>query len=150
IIYWNGRNDSLWSQIIAVTESFVSMNSNRLKVAWRVADKYESQYNSVFTDHLLPAPFVGGSAAYKALYSIQPDGQCQTPCSGGCTQFTNVTGGTALCWPPVPLQGKPGAKAGCQAGDPTEPFLDAYDCALTDAQNRTDATRIYVDFAKAI
>ncbi|HEY8211767.1 MAG TPA: cytochrome-c peroxidase, partial [Myxococcaceae bacterium] len=30
IIYWNGRNDSLWAQIVAVNESFVSMNSTRL------------------------------------------------------------------------------------------------------------------------
>ncbi|HYV44665.1 MAG TPA: cytochrome-c peroxidase, partial [Myxococcaceae bacterium] len=37
-IYWNGRNDSLWAQIVAVNESFVSMNSTRLNDFWWIMD----------------------------------------------------------------------------------------------------------------
>ena len=39
IIYWNGRNDSLWSQIVAVVESHVSVNGSRLRVAWWIASR---------------------------------------------------------------------------------------------------------------
>ena len=46
IIYWNGRNDSLWSQIVAVVESHVSVNGSRLRVAWRIADAYRDAYNA--------------------------------------------------------------------------------------------------------
>src|SRR3954469_17255120 len=47
-IYWNGRNDSLWAQIIAVNESFVSMNSTRLNDFWIIMDKYAAEYGTVF------------------------------------------------------------------------------------------------------
>ena len=36
LVYWNGRNDSLWSQIVAVGESHVSVNGSRMRVAWRI------------------------------------------------------------------------------------------------------------------
>jgi cytochrome c peroxidase len=69
IIYWNGRNDSLWSQIVAVAESFVSMGSNRLKIAWLMKDKYEADYADLFTAH--PLPFATGSADR----AVQPGGR---------------------------------------------------------------------------
>ena len=111
LMYWNGRNDSVWSQIVAVTESFVSMASNRLKVAWRLYTVYRAEYDAVFPEYPLPFDAADASARF-------------------------------------PLQGRPGAHEGCQAGDPTEPFGDAFDCMTTADQHTI--TRIYVNFAKAI
>ena len=54
IIYWNGRNDTLWSQIVAVVESYVSINGSRLRVAWRIADAYRAEYTALFPDYPLP------------------------------------------------------------------------------------------------
>lgn len=51
IMYWNGRNDSLWSQIVAVVESHVSVNGSRMRVAWRIVDKYKSEYQTLFPDY---------------------------------------------------------------------------------------------------
>jgi cytochrome c peroxidase len=45
IFYWNGRSDSLWTQITAVNESAVSMNSTRNQTAWKVWDRYWSYYS---------------------------------------------------------------------------------------------------------
>ncbi len=157
IIYWNGRNDSLWAQIIAVGESFVSMGSNRLKIAWLLKDKYEADYSAVFTEW--PLPFTSGSAAVAAM--VEPDeladgsrnpkgGQC-TLTAGACpAECRSVTGtdGTASCWPRFPLQGRPGSTTGCQPGSASEPFNDAYDCM--DAADQKLVTRVYVNFAKAI
>jgi cytochrome c peroxidase len=50
--------------------------------------------------------------------------------------------------PTIPAHGKPGAKPGCQSGDPTEPFGDAWDCLPSDTQDRL--TRVLVNWAKAI
>ena len=52
--YWNGRYDSLVWQIVAVTESGVSMNFTRLGVAWLINEHYRAEYDSVFTDHPFP------------------------------------------------------------------------------------------------
>jgi cytochrome c peroxidase len=46
------------------------------------------------------------------------------------------------------LHGKPGAKAGCQPGDGTEPYGDAWDCMPKDDQDLI--TRVFVNFGKAI
>ena len=40
IFYWNGRSDALWSQIAAVNESTVSMNSRRNMGFWKVWNDY--------------------------------------------------------------------------------------------------------------
>src|SRR5262249_8343598 len=48
----------------------------------------------------------------------------------------------------LPSDGKPGAKMGCQAGDPTEPLGDAWDCMAPDDQ--TAITRVLVNFGKAV
>lgn len=148
IIYWNGRNDSLWSQIVAVAESFVSMGSNRLKIAWLLKDKYADAYAEVFTT-AHPLPFPTGSADVRALVDATT-GQC-TLVAGACpTGCRSVTGTDAVvsCWPRFPLEGRGGSVAGCQAGSTTEPFGDAYDCM--DAADQKAITGVYVNYAKAI
>lgn len=155
IVYWNGRTDSLWAQIVAVTESFFSMGSNRLKVVWLLKEKYAAEYATVFA---APGPytldFLPDVAATAAL--VETSGprvnQCKLvggACPAGCFEKPHVTAGQPpLCWPRYPLQGRPGATAGCQAGSTTEPFFDAWDCM--DSADQTQVTRAYVNFAKAI
>lgn len=48
----------------------------------------------------------------------------------------------------APPDGRPGNKADCQLGDPTEPFQDAFDCLPP--ETRDAATRILVNWSKAI
>jgi cytochrome c peroxidase len=50
--------------------------------------------------------------------------------------------------PRFPPEGKPGSKAGCQAGDASEPFGDAYDCM--DPADQIAVTRVVVNFGKAV
>jgi cytochrome c peroxidase len=59
----------------------------------------------------------------------------------------DATGATG-CFPRFPLDGKPGTKAGCQPGDASEPFGDAYDCM--DPDDQLLATRVNVNFGKAV
>ena len=80
LVYWNGRNDSLWSQIVAVAESHVSVNGSRLRTAWRIADAYRAEYEAVFPEYPLPAP-LDSVAAHKAR--LEPDGTC-TLDNGAC------------------------------------------------------------------
>ena len=54
LVYWNGRNDSLWAQILAVVESHVSVNGSRMRVAWRIVDKYRAEYEAAFPEYPLP------------------------------------------------------------------------------------------------
>jgi cytochrome c peroxidase len=141
LLYWNGRSDSLWSQIVAVTESPVSMGSNRLAVMWRIASAYRADYEAVFNDHPLP---VTGTAA-DAQAALEADGQCRLV-GGSCPASCSPEG--SACWPRFPLKGRPGSKAGCQRGDSAEPFADAFDCMTAD--DRDAVTRVYVNFSKAI
>lgn len=157
LTYWNGRNDSLWSQIVAVTESSVSMGSNRLQVAWLLRDKYADAYAAVFPTW--PLPFPSGSAAVAAL--VEPKtkadgsrnprgGQCLLAggaCPAPCRAVAGADGAPS-CWPRFPLEGRPGATAGCQPGSPDEPFNDAWDCMAP--ADQALVTRVYVNFAKAI
>lgn len=153
--YWNGRVDSLWAQIVAVAESFVSLGSNRVKIARRMHDVYGAQYAAVFgSEH--PMPF--DDTAVAAAARLEPNGQCKRiddPAHPGtmicppsaCVEET-AEGGVKTCWLRFPLEGRPGAKQGCQRGDPNEPFGDAYDCM--DGTDARAVTRVYVNFAKAI
>jgi cytochrome c peroxidase len=144
IIYWNGRNDSLWAQIVAVEESAVSMGGNRLELAWMLADHYRAAYDAVFTD--TPLPLTGTSAALAP--QLTPNGQCALvagACPTGCRAVASTP---ASCWPRFPLHGRPGSVAGCQPDSTTEPFFDAYDCM--DPADQKAATRVLVNFAKAI
>jgi cytochrome c peroxidase len=146
-IYWNGRNDSLWAQIVAVNESFVSMNSTRLNDFWWIMDKYAADYGAVFgAEYPLPTGPLTTLTALAAATNpttgkcnLDGGGQCSTP---GCRVASDGS-----CWPRFPRNGKPG-KAGCQSSDATEPFSDAFDCM--DATDKTTVNRVYVNFAKAI
>jgi cytochrome c peroxidase len=143
---WNGRVDSLWAQAVADNENALTTNGNRLQTAWLIADLYAAAYAQVFTDW--PLPIEGPSSTVRAL--VGDDGQCAPgggPCPASCREVMSPTGATG-CWPRFPLQGKPGKQAGCQPGDPTEPFGDAYDCM--DAADQAAITRVLVNFGKAI
>jgi cytochrome c peroxidase len=54
LIYWNVRTDSLWAQIIGVSESAVSMNGNRVHIARVLHDAYGSEYAAIFPEYPLP------------------------------------------------------------------------------------------------
>ncbi|MDX2090670.1 MAG: cytochrome c peroxidase [Kofleriaceae bacterium] len=151
LVYWNGRNDSLWSQIVAVAESHVSVNGSRLRVAWRIIDKYRDEYTAVFPEYPLPAG-LDSIAAAKAR--LEPDGTC-TLDNGTCPpDHCHMTYGR--CTPRFPLEGrpgfvKPGQLATCDpqnADDILQPYGDAWDCMQLADQLLIN--RIYVNWAKAI
>jgi cytochrome c peroxidase len=163
LLYWNGRSDSLWSQIVAVAESEVSLTSDRLKVAWRMADTYRDDYVALFGDKY-PLPAQMDSIATQSA-RLEDDGTCVLV-DGDCPPDTCAvqanTAGTSACLPRFPLRGKPGWEGrlgvveegvvgACQRGlstFPVEPFNDAYDCMAVFDQRAV--TRIYVNWAKAI
>jgi cytochrome c peroxidase len=148
LLYWNGRSDSLWAQAASVTESPVSMNGNRLKVAWRIADAYRTEYQQVFSKYPFPLPH----SRPEQYDKVAGDGQCRLtaggtcPTTDGCVSETND--GVTSCWPRFPLDGKRGYRPGCQRNDPFEPFRDAYDCMSPDDQDAIN--RVFVNYAKAI
>ncbi|HEY4187935.1 MAG TPA: cytochrome c peroxidase [Polyangia bacterium] len=145
--FWNGRTDSLWAQALGATEGGVSMNSSRLHVAWVISDFYKTDFQTVFPDAALPMTEL--SSALMA--TLQTDGECTLAngaCPDDCRPETDAVAGPMGCWPRFPLQGKPGAKTGCQVGDSTEPAGDAWDCM--DPADQTTVNRIFVDFGKAI
>ena len=151
LVYWNGRNDSLWSQIVAVAESHVSVNGSRLRTAWRIADAYRAEYEALFPDYPLP-PQLDSIAAHRAR--LEDDGTC-TLANGMCPAETcHDTYGR--CTPRFPLEGRPGfVKAGqlatCEpqtADAILQPYGDAWDCMKLEDQLLV--TRIYVNWAKAI
>jgi cytochrome c peroxidase len=61
IFYWNGRSDALWTQITAVNESGVSMNSRRNQDFWRILDTYWAE-KDLFTRGL----------EYEAIATLPP------------------------------------------------------------------------------
>jgi cytochrome c peroxidase len=148
LVYWNMRVDSLWAQIVGVSESGVSMNGNRVHIARVLHDSYASTYASIFPDH--PLPFMETEA--QLALRLDAKGQCMLDAGRCPTELSCLVemepDGTTGCWPRFPIAGKPGKNAGCQRGDPNEPFGDAFDC-MSDA-DQTTITRIYVNFAKAI
>lgn len=153
LLFWNGRTDSLWAQALAANEGAVSMNSTRLRDAWVIADFYRADYAATFA--ATPLPLTGKSTDVQPL--LETDGarvgQCKLnaatcPTDMGCRQAQDATGTMVGCWPRFPLNGKPGSKAGCQPGDLTEPFGDAWDCMVKDDQDLV--TRVFVNFGKAI
>ncbi len=152
LVYWNGRNDSLWSQIIAVVESHVSVNGSRMRVAWRIVDKYKSEYETLFPDYPLPA-LMDSIAAQKAR--LEPDGTC-TLVGSVCPPECHMDPSNQFCLPRFPLEARPGfvefgELAVCDWGTTDEikqPYKDAWDCmAISD---QLLATRVYVNFAKAV
>ena len=152
LVYWNGRNDSLWSQIVAVAESHVSINGSRLRVAWRIADAYRAEYTALFPDYPLPPQF-DSIAAHKAR--LETDGTCKLDGNGLCpTDFCHNTFGR--CTPRFPLEGRPGfVKPGqlpvCNPATSDailQPYGDAWDCMQLADQLLVN--RIYTNWAKAI
>jgi len=157
LVYWNGRNDSLWSQIVAVAESHVSVNGSRMRVAWRIADAYRAEYNAVFgAEYPLPMQ-LDSVAAHKAR--LEADGSCKLD-AGACPTdhcfMTAPASGASQCMPRFPLEGRPGfVKPGQQpvcdpatSDDVLQPYGDAWDCMQLADQLLVN--RIYVNFAKAI
>jgi cytochrome c peroxidase len=150
LVYWNGRNDSLWAQIIAVVESHVSVNGSRMRVAWRIIDKYKDEYQQLFPEFPLPS-IMDSVAAQQAR--LEADGTCKLV-NNACPPECHTTYGP--CLPRYPLEARPGfvefgELAECtwgQGDDILQPYNDAWDC-MPLAEQRA-ATRIYVNFAKAI
>ena len=163
LLYWNGRSDSPWSQIVAVAESEVSLTGDRLKVAWRMADSYRADYLALFGDKYPLPPEMDSIGAQEAR--LLADGTCALV-DGDCPPATcrtqANTAGQSFCLPRFPLRGKPGWEGrlgvveegvvgGCQRDMttfPVEPFDDAYDCMAVFDQRAV--TRVYVNWAKAI
>jgi cytochrome c peroxidase len=148
LILWAGRADSLWMQAAGSIE--MSMGSSRLRAAWTVATYYRADYNAVFTEWPLPMQGTITDVAPTLETQAPLAGQCKmtSGCPSGCRQVSDPATGAAGCWPRFPLDGKPGSKAGCQPGDTSEPFGDAYDCM--DPADQLLATRVVVNFAKAV
>ncbi|MFL5305703.1 MAG: cytochrome-c peroxidase [Polyangia bacterium] len=48
LLYWNGRSDSLWSQVLAVNTSFFSMNSTPAHDVDVISANYAGEYTAVF------------------------------------------------------------------------------------------------------
>jgi cytochrome c peroxidase len=156
---WNGRSDSLWGQATGTIET--AMGGNRLSAGWVIADHYRADYEALFTDcppgssstGPCGLPMAGTSANVSALLDTtgMHPGQCALTgglCAPPCRLATSDDGTMSGCWPRFPLNGKPGAQDGCQPGDPTEPFGDAYDCM--DPADQITATQVAVNFGKAV
>jgi len=148
--FLNGRADSSWALAVAVAESGTTMNGNRLKTAWTIADHYRAEYQAAFGDAGYTLPLDGTSANVTALVDAAT-GRCvlsEGACPAGCRSVTSSCG-TAVCLPRFPLQGKPGTMPGCQAAcGAGEPFDDAFDCMAPEDQ--TAVTRVLVNWAKAL
>jgi cytochrome c peroxidase len=126
--YWNGRYDSLVWQAMAVTESGVSLNSDRVRIAWLLHDAYSDQYNALFPEH--PLPDFGRTREEQAAL-LEADGQCildAGACPAECTMDAEG------CWPRFAIQGRPGT-----------PLFER----MAEA-DRNAITRAYVNYAKAI
>jgi cytochrome c peroxidase len=151
--FWNGRVDSLWAQAVVASEGAL-VNGTRLQTAWVIATYYLDDYLAIFPDH--PLPMTVPRADVQALVETEGarSGQCKLvagacPTDEGCREAMDSTGGAGIgCWPTYPLQGKPGAKPGCQPGDPTEPAGDAFDCLPKTDQDAIN--RVLVNFGKAL
>lgn len=147
VIMWAGRLDSLWAQAVGSIEN--SMGYNRVRTAWTIATYYRQAYDAVFTEYPLPMTGTISDVAPTLEATGARAGQCvlNPGCPSSCRQVQDSTGATG-CWPRFPLDGKPGKKTGCQPGDATEPFGDAYDCMAE--EDRLAIVRINVNFAKAV
>lgn len=147
-LFWANRADSLWAQPPGSIEN--SMGSNRARAAWTVATYYRAAYEAIFVEY--PLPMTGTIATVAATLATDAEhaGQCQLnpDCPADCRLVKSDTTAATACWPRFPLDAKPGKNAGCQPGDPTEPFGDAWDCMAP--EDRTAIQRVVVNFAKAI
>jgi cytochrome c peroxidase len=60
LLFWDGRKDSLWSQVLSPVESEAEHNLTRLEVAHLVADKYRAPYEAIFG----PLPALGDEGRF--------------------------------------------------------------------------------------
>jgi cytochrome c peroxidase len=155
LYFWNGRADSSWALNFAVAESGTTMNGNRLQIARVLADSpgYRAQYDGTFgptLGQIIPIPPGDTACATGQLVSKggPTAGQCLDCSLPGCRLAVASDGGPGACWPRFPLQGKPGNKVGCQPGDPTEPFGDAFDCM--DPVDQDAITQVLVNWSMAL
>lgn len=88
LLMWDGRHDSLHSQIFGPIESAAEMNSSRLFVAQQLARKYRAEYESIFGD----IPRFDDPAFYAQL-SPELNG-CQTRSFGIKMQCDSTSHGT--------------------------------------------------------
>jgi cytochrome c peroxidase len=149
LYFWNGRADSSWALAFAVAESGTTMNGNRLQTLHLIADipEYRNNYEAVFGP--LPMGLDTACAISAVVVKTGPTaGQCMDCSLPGCRQALDANHNPAGCWPRFPLQGKPGSKPGCQPGDPTEPFGDAFDCM--DSTDQDAASRVLANWAMAL
>jgi cytochrome c peroxidase len=161
LYFWNGRADSSWALSFAVAESGTTMNGNRLQTAHVIADSlnnpscpstdncsYRTNWEAAFGTFPIPA----GDTVCTTTPFVFPDGpkagQCMDCGLPGCRLAIGADGTSSACWPRFPLKGKPGAKAGCQPGDPTEPWGDAFDCM--DPDDQAAITDVLVKWSKAL
>ncbi len=126
VMFWNGRADSLWALNVIVAESPTTMNGNRLRTAHQLVDRYLKSGSWTLEPVLL--------AEFQQLLGRPFD----------CTDLVAAIADVET----MPPDGKPGAQAGCQQGDPSEPFGDAFDCLTPDQQKLV--TTLLVIWAKAI
>lgn len=156
LVYWNGRNDSLWSQVMTVSENRVSMFGSRLRIVWRLADAYRDAYNDAFPDEQIPDELDSIEAQAARL---EPDGSCtlaeDLSCPAPNCHEWEANDGNTYCLPRFPLQGMPGFEVPgdiwqCDWGtsDPLQPYSDAFDCM--DLSDRVAINRVFVNFAKSI
>jgi cytochrome c peroxidase len=157
LYFWNGRADSSWALAFAVAESGTTMNGNRLQTARIIADgagpsdpvsSYRLQYEHVFGPLPIPPGDTVCTTSQLVVKSGPTAGQCLDCALPGCRLAIPTNGGPGVCWPRFPLQGKPGKQKGCQPGDPTEPFGDAFDCM--DPIDQDGITQVLVNWAKAL
>lgn len=145
--YWNGRADSLWAQAATVMESKVSMNGDRLAIAWTIHEHYRDEFTQVFLNGF---PLTDAGLA-RARTGLESDDTCRLAagvCPAGVCRSVDLEGGGSVCLPRFPPNGKRGTVEGCQWGSASEPFFDAFDCMAQ--SDRDDVTRVFVNVAKAI
>lgn len=83
LIMWDGRIDSLHSQIMAAVEDPVEMNSGRLLFAYQIAELYKEEYEDLFG----PLPNFSDTKRFPPLAATDvgckyQDGVSSKPCNG--------------------------------------------------------------------
>jgi cytochrome c peroxidase len=154
IQYWNGRADSLWAQAVNSAEG-TNMNGNRLATTWVMSEIYRQEYTAAFGAEY-PLPSLPPRAQIEALVETAAgpkNGQCKLvggacPVDLGCREVRNMETNATACFPRFPLNGKPGARTGCQPDDGNEPNWDAFDCM--DEKDQEVVSRTLINYAKAI
>ena len=149
LLFWASRADSLWAQPPGSIEA--SMGSNRLRAVWTIATYYAADYSAVFTDWPLQMTGTIADLSPTLETSRQPGrASARRPLDvpWAVVVVSDSTGAMNGCFPRFPLDGKPGSKAGCQPGDASEPYGDAWDCM--DSADQTAVIRMLVNFGKAL